>query len=187
MSWNSTYNPLRVSFKCCSLLSSSPARLWTGLSALSEYLTTSGRWNWLSSFPMNSERRCNEITEQQSRWDNVTLTEDLDGSHHASFFYCERRTHIRWTRTRHERLWMWTWSRHINTRRSCKCGSSHKRPGFLSADMMPFGIYFFATIQLLWIYTQFGFEAAQLKERYDQIHWITFVHMTNLLYHVTQG
>jgi len=97
-----TNNPFRVSFKCCLipiLLSSFFARLWTGLSTLSEYLTTRGRWNWSLSSPMNSERKCDEISEQQSRWDNVTLTKDSDGSYHISFFHCECRTHIRWTWT----------------------------------------------------------------------------------------
>ena len=108
-----TYNPLSVNFKCCMipiLLLSFFASFWRGLSALSEYLTTRGRWNWSLSSPMNSERKCNEISEQQSQWNNVTLTEDSDGSYHTSFFHCEHRTHIRWTRTRHECLWMWTWS-----------------------------------------------------------------------------
>ena len=53
---------------------------------------------------MNSERKCDEISEQQSRWDNVTLTKDSDDSYHTSFFHCERRMHIRWIRTRHKRL-----------------------------------------------------------------------------------
>ena len=37
---------------------------------------------------MNSGRKCDEINDQQSRWDNVTLTKDSDGSYHTSFFHC---------------------------------------------------------------------------------------------------
>ena len=87
---NFTYNPW-VSFNCCLiliLLSSCFAIVWRGLSALAEYLTTSCRWNWSLSSPMNSVRRWNEFTDQWSRWNNGTLTKDSNDSYHSSLFHC---------------------------------------------------------------------------------------------------
>jgi len=85
--------------------------------------------------------------------DNATLTKDSDDSHHSSIFHCFS-FWIEWVGrdivsagsmsdgqeqdTDAPASWMWPWyttSRHVNTRRSCKCGSSHKGH-LVSADMM---------------------------------------------------
>ena len=76
--------------------------------------------------------------------DNATLTSDENDSYHSSLFHCFK-LWIEWIGrdivsvgcisdgqeqdTDAPALWMWPWytrSRHINTRRSCKCGSSHR-------------------------------------------------------------
>ena len=49
---------------------------------MSEYLT------FILELSDEFWEKCNEISDQQSRWDNVALTKDSDNSYHSSIFHC---------------------------------------------------------------------------------------------------
>ena len=78
----STHHLLWVSSKRCSplmVLPNFPLTRSRGRLGLSEYLTTSGRENPLSSCPMNSEIDCNHISMMVDWTDRVGLTDNSNG------------------------------------------------------------------------------------------------------------
>ena len=82
---SSTYHPLWVSFKCCAaliLLSSFSSRVRL---VSSEYLTTSGRENPLSSCPMNPEISGNRISVPMDWADRVALTNNSNSVYRKRF------------------------------------------------------------------------------------------------------
>ena len=82
---SSTYHPLWVSFKCCAaliLLSSFSSRVRL---VSSEYLTTSGRENPLSSCPMNPEISGNRISVPMDWADRVALTDNSNSVYRKRF------------------------------------------------------------------------------------------------------
>ena len=140
MNSSSTYNLLWVSFKCCLILIFVDEFFLNTLKRtihLVGVLIMSGHWDWSLRSLINSGKKYNEIIDQQSQWDNVTLTKNSDDLYHTSIFHCFN-FWIEWIgrdivsvghiRTRHRHSWL------VNA----NVGAVTSTPAcrFLSADMI---------------------------------------------------
>ena len=113
------------------LLSSFCSRLWKGLSALSEHLTMSSRWNWSLSSPMNSGRKWLINRADGTVWHSPRIRTIRTILAFSIISTCGwNRYQMDKTQVLATASWAGIWSSISGriTRQSCKCGSSHRCP-----------------------------------------------------------